>query len=76
MPATVTMSADAILEGCETISYTLALAICDNVGLMFSFLAEYGERESWIADGNEIPVDAGELLTFINSNLYLVNNSK
>jgi hypothetical protein len=71
MPATVTLSADTIPapDGCETISYNLAQAICDNVGLLVHFLDEYGFRDSWFHDNQEIPVDSGELLTFIKENL-------
>lgn len=71
MPATVTMSADTIPapDGLETIHYSLARAICDNVGLLVPFLDEYGFRDSWIVDEQEIPVDSGEFLNFIRDNL-------
>lgn len=69
--ATVTLSADTIPapDGCETISYTLARAICDNIGILVSFLDEYGFRDSWELDGQELPVDSGEFLNFIRDNL-------
>lgn len=51
-------------DGRETISYTLAQAIATAADMLVAFLDEYGFADAW----QEIPVDAGEFITFIRKN--------
>ena len=53
----------------ETISYDLACCECGALGIRDKFLATYGDPSTWIVDGVAIPLDCGELLTFIEENL-------
>jgi hypothetical protein len=56
-------------DGLETIHFNLAYLIALNCNLGEVFEKEYGIAESWVIDGENIPVDAGEFLTFIQENL-------
>ena len=56
-------------DGLETIHFNLAYRIALNCNLSEVFEKEYGIAESWVIDGENIPVDAGEFLDFISENL-------